>query len=95
LCVHGLQRDLPFLELVGDAPDDLVGPGPFLLQRRLVEDFLSPVVQAQQGIAIGPVNGPLIKGKNLMAHVLAALIVNLGDSRPPGGERVRRRLGTG
>src|SRR5438128_2067767 len=67
------KGNFPFLQLFGNALDGLVGPCPFLLQRSRVEDFVSTVVHAQQGVAIGPAKVALIKSKGIIAHVLSGL----------------------
>ena len=60
------QRDVPVLQLFGNALDGLVGPFPFLLRLRLAEDFISQVVHTEQRIAIGSTNVLLTKSKNII-----------------------------
>src|SRR5581483_157202 len=66
--VPGSVRDPSPPQLRDDALDRLVGPGALLLRLGVAAALAGQVVQAQQGIAVRPAEGPLVDGQAVTTH---------------------------
>jgi hypothetical protein len=61
---------MPFPKFLGDPLDRPAGPGPVLHGRRFLDDFVRLIVQAQQGITIGPAEVLFANKKDIITHNL-------------------------